>query len=359
MISVIKVCTDIWDAIGGFGDDKIYVVQTSHRSHRALHPDDHRPRRPRARPDLRLRHDGLSSPSNGAGAGSRSTRAASPWRSPARGSWARAIPTTCSPTARRASARRPRSRGPRRRSTPTRGDIRQGFVYERVPHITLKSIANNAEIDVIWEKWQATLEPLRAALNAALGKAWEEWEIPREAGARLARRGQERACRMVGGAHRPPEGDRRLDRRQGRGRISLRQALRRQRPHPRRRPVHGRKPVAAPHARGRRNDELIDHGLAEAGAGIRADGPRPEHDFAAMILEISRPPASSRRTRRTGSPSPASPAGRAIHLRRRRVHGGRDGSAAPASSSAPSSAPSPGPTSSPPRARRATPASTC
>ena len=32
--------------------------------------------------------------------------------------------------------------------TPTYNDIRQGFVYERVPHITLKSIANNAEIDV-------------------------------------------------------------------------------------------------------------------------------------------------------------------------------------------------------------------
>ncbi len=40
---------------------------------------------------------------------------------------------------------------------PTYGDIRQGFVYERVPHITLKSIANNAEIDVIWEKWEAVL----------------------------------------------------------------------------------------------------------------------------------------------------------------------------------------------------------
>jgi len=123
---------------------------------------------------------------------------------------------------------------------PTRGDIRQGFVYERVPHITLKSIANNAEIDVIWEKWQEVLEPLRAALNAAVlsssplssspsmgedrgggalgasggngsartesastsltptsalphrggggegseggGPPWEEWEIPREAG---------------------------------------------------------------------------------------------------------------------------------------------------------------------------------
>ena len=64
----------------------------------------------------------------------------------------------------------------------TGGDIRQGLVYERVPHITLKSIANNAEIDVIWEKWQETLEPLRTRLNAALGKRWEEWEIPREAG---------------------------------------------------------------------------------------------------------------------------------------------------------------------------------
>ncbi len=62
---------------------------------------------------------------------------------------------------------------------PTRGSVRQGFVYERVPHITLKSIANNAEIDVIWEKYQQKLEPLRAQLNAALGKNWEEWEIPR------------------------------------------------------------------------------------------------------------------------------------------------------------------------------------
>ena len=65
---------------------------------------------------------------------------------------------------------------------PTHGDIRQGFVYERVPHITLKSIANNAEIDVIWETWQKTLEPLRARLNAAVGEQWKEWEIPREAG---------------------------------------------------------------------------------------------------------------------------------------------------------------------------------
>lgn len=66
-------------------------------------------------------------------------------------------------------------------TAPTYGNIRQGFVYERVPHITLKSIANNAEIDVIWEKFQEKLEPLRQVLNAELGKTWEEWEIPREA----------------------------------------------------------------------------------------------------------------------------------------------------------------------------------
>ena len=37
-----------------------------------------------------------------------------------------------------------------------------------MPHITLKSIANNAEIDVIWEKRQPAVEAARAALNAAL-----------------------------------------------------------------------------------------------------------------------------------------------------------------------------------------------
>ncbi|MDI3307824.1 MAG: site-specific DNA-methyltransferase [Acetobacteraceae bacterium] len=67
------------------------------------------------------------------------------------------------------------------KTTPTQNRLRQGFVYERVPHITLKSIANNAEIDVIWEQAQAVLEPLRATLNQALGKNWQEWEIPREA----------------------------------------------------------------------------------------------------------------------------------------------------------------------------------
>lgn len=69
-------------------------------------------------------------------------------------------------------------------SQPAYGNIAHGFVYERVPHITLKSIANNAEIDVIWDKFQTVLEPLREALNKTLGKQWQEWEIPREADAK-------------------------------------------------------------------------------------------------------------------------------------------------------------------------------
>ena len=64
---------------------------------------------------------------------------------------------------------------------PTYGNVRQGFVYERVPHITLRAIANNAEIDVIYESFQEKLEPLRHGLNRSLDAAWEEWEIPRDA----------------------------------------------------------------------------------------------------------------------------------------------------------------------------------
>ena len=53
-------------------------------------------------------------------------------------------------------------------SKPTYGNVRHGFVYERVPHITLKSIANNAEIDVIWEQLQPAVQSALDALNTAL-----------------------------------------------------------------------------------------------------------------------------------------------------------------------------------------------
>lgn len=61
-----------------------------------------------------------------------------------------------------------------------RNDIRMGFVYRRATYVTSGQIANNVEVDVIWEKWQEVLEPLREKLNDTQGETWEEWAIPRE-----------------------------------------------------------------------------------------------------------------------------------------------------------------------------------
>lgn len=81
---------------------------------------------------------------------------------------------------------------------PANRNIRHGFVYERVPHITLKSIANNAEIDVIWERFEEDMLPLREQLTEQLPSGWladyrkkqkytaevpdaiQEWEVPRD-----------------------------------------------------------------------------------------------------------------------------------------------------------------------------------
>ena len=52
--------------------------------------------------------------------------------------------------------------------SPTYGDIRQGFVYQRVPHITLQSIANNAEIDTIYEQLQPAVEAALTDLSQAM-----------------------------------------------------------------------------------------------------------------------------------------------------------------------------------------------
>jgi adenine-specific DNA-methyltransferase len=80
--------------------------------------------------------------------------------------------------------------------------LKGGFDYETVPHITLKSIANNPDIDTIWDEDHPKIEAALAALNAALlaaplaplkpaqgvrkgkavdfvkGEALHEWEVP-------------------------------------------------------------------------------------------------------------------------------------------------------------------------------------
>ena len=49
--------------------------------------------------------------------------------------------------------------------------LRGGFIYKTVPHVTLKSIANNVEIDAIYERLHPGITTALAGLNAALGAA--------------------------------------------------------------------------------------------------------------------------------------------------------------------------------------------
>lgn len=49
--------------------------------------------------------------------------------------------------------------------------LKGGFVYQTVPHITLKSIANNPDIDAIEAAHRPAITPVLAEMNAALGVA--------------------------------------------------------------------------------------------------------------------------------------------------------------------------------------------
>ncbi|BCF95572.1 DNA methylase [Paraburkholderia sp. PGU19] len=78
--------------------------------------------------------------------------------------------------------------------------LRGEFIYKTIPHVTLKSIANNPEIDEIWEQFHPAIEQALTKLNAALkgngtfkvdggsrkgetldftkGDTLQEWEVP-------------------------------------------------------------------------------------------------------------------------------------------------------------------------------------
>lgn len=58
------------------------------------------------------------------------------------------------------------------------GNPSEGFIYQRVPHITVKSTGTNEQIDVVWDKYQSELQELVTKLNALSGQNWKDWEIP-------------------------------------------------------------------------------------------------------------------------------------------------------------------------------------
>lgn len=58
--------------------------------------------------------------------------------------------------------------------------LRSGFLYKTVPHVTLGSIANNPEIDEIYERNHPRINSLRLDLVKVTGQEMEEWEVPLE-----------------------------------------------------------------------------------------------------------------------------------------------------------------------------------
>ena len=59
--------------------------------------------------------------------------------------------------------------------------LRGGFIYKTVPHVTLKSIANNPDIDEIYARMHPEIEAALGELNAAIeSEPLAEWEVPFE-----------------------------------------------------------------------------------------------------------------------------------------------------------------------------------
>ena len=59
-------------------------------------------------------------------------------------------------------------------------DIKREFSYKTAPHIALKGMVYNTEIDDIHAEYAKKLDPLRAEMNRLIGQNWEEWEVPIE-----------------------------------------------------------------------------------------------------------------------------------------------------------------------------------
>ena len=115
----VSPINNLWNdvRVGFASDPKVYVVQTSCTGSTALHSHEHRPRRPCARPDLRIRQHRLRCRTMGSAldhdrhlsCGSRAHRA---------GSWVLATPTTCSETVRLVKRERRKSGAEFRQELP-------------------------------------------------------------------------------------------------------------------------------------------------------------------------------------------------------------------------------------------------
>ncbi len=126
--------------------------------------------------------------------------------------------------------------------------IRQGFVYERVPHITLKSIANNSrDRRHLGEMAGGARTAARRAQRRARQAPGRNGKSRASADAELARAAP--PSRTPHGGRRASPARRRSTPRSPQAadvEYALRPPYADNAPRPRRRPVHGREPVAAP-----------------------------------------------------------------------------------------------------------------
>ena len=81
--------------------------------------------------------------------------------------------------------------------TATANNIRQGFVYKRAPHITLGEIANNAGIDVIYDRYEEEMGPILERINEKTGRELEEWQIHRVPGVKWPKRARKQHKRFM------------------------------------------------------------------------------------------------------------------------------------------------------------------
>ena len=56
--------------------------------------------------------------------------------------------------------------------------LKGGFIYKTVPHVTLKAIANNPEIDEIYERMHPAIEIALTEIDEIARKDLKEWEVP-------------------------------------------------------------------------------------------------------------------------------------------------------------------------------------
>ena len=200
------------------------------------------------------------------------------------------------------------------------GDIRKGFVYKRVPHVTLKAIANNEEIDAIHAQWQEKLEPIREAQQAQSRRSGRSGNCQPVPPNREKEWPKPTPVQAVEGMVEPsPERQQEIDAtiaRRAETEVLVRSALRGHQARPGYRAVYGRKPFSPPHHQCGGEERLAEVAMRpglkikthRSGPVRRNDpgqpphGRRAEHDqerAAEVSTRSSRTPASGFTARAT------------------------------------------------------------